>query len=88
MLPRKKINTVQIKKVFFDGNFENFALQINLASYHPANSSEYNQFNRGISIEYHYDSFFLAGVISGTAYTGTVFMPAWVKKLHLGVPSG
>jgi hypothetical protein len=45
----------------FDGKLENFALQINLASYHPGNSSEYNQFNRGIGIEYHLDSFFLAG---------------------------
>ena len=42
----------------FDGRLENFALQINLASYHPGNSDEYNQFNRGIGIEYHYDSFF------------------------------
>ncbi len=45
----------------FDGRLENFALQINIASYHPGNSDEYNQFNRGIGIEYHYDSFFLSG---------------------------
>ena len=45
----------------FDGRLENFALQINLASYHPGNADEYNQFNRGIGIEYHYDSFFIAG---------------------------
>jgi len=49
------------KESIFDGKLENFALQINLASYHPGNASEYNQFNRGIGIEYHYDSFFVAG---------------------------
>lgn len=49
------------KEGLFDGRLDNFALQINLASYHPGNASEYNQFNRGIGIEYHYDSFFLAG---------------------------
>ena len=45
----------------FDGNFERLALQINLASYHPGNADEYNQFNRGIGLEYHLDNFFLAG---------------------------
>ena len=49
------------RESIFDGNFERFALQLNLASYHPGNSSEYNQFNRGIGVEYHLDSFFLAG---------------------------
>ena len=49
------------RESIFDGNFERFALQINLASYHPGNASEYNQFNRGIGVEYHLDSFFLAG---------------------------
>ena len=45
----------------FDGNFENLAIQINLASYHPGSSGEFNEFNRGIGLEYHFDSFFLAG---------------------------
>jgi len=49
------------KESIFDGNFERLALQINLASYHPGNADEYNQFNRGIGLEYHLDSFFLAG---------------------------
>lgn len=49
------------RESIFDGNFERLALQINLASYHPGNASEYNQFNRGIGLEYYYDSFFLAG---------------------------
>lgn len=43
---------------FFDGNFENFVLQINIASYHPGVSEDYNEFNRGIGIEYHLDSLF------------------------------
>jgi len=49
------------RESIFDGNFERLAIQINLASYHPGNSSEYNQFNRGIGLEYYLDSFFLAG---------------------------
>lgn len=49
------------RESIFDGNFERLALQINLASYHPGNADEYNQFNRGIGLEYHLDSFFLAG---------------------------
>ncbi len=49
------------RESIFDGNFENLAIQINLASYHPGNASEYNQFNRGIGLEYYFDSFFLAG---------------------------
>ncbi len=49
------------KESLFDGNLENFALQLNLASYHPGSSADYNEFNRGIGIEYYFDSFFLAG---------------------------
>ncbi len=49
------------RESIFDGNVERLALQINLASYHPGNADEYNQFNRGIGLEYYFDSFFLAG---------------------------
>ena len=49
------------KESLFDGNFENLALQINIASFHPGDSDDFNQFNRGIGLEYHLDSFFLAG---------------------------
>ena len=49
------------KESLFDGNFENLALQINIASCHPGDSDDFNQFNRGIGLEYHLDSFFLAG---------------------------
>ena len=45
----------------FDGNLENLAIQINLASYHPGGSGEYNEFNRGIGLEYYFDSYFIAG---------------------------
>lgn len=49
------------RESIFDGNFDRLAIQLNLASYHPDNSDEYNQFNRGIGLEYYLDSFFLAG---------------------------
>ena len=45
----------------FDWNFERFAVQLNLASYHSNSSEDYNEFNRGIGIEYHLDNFFLSG---------------------------
>lgn len=45
----------------FDWNFERFALQLNIASYHPSSSEDYNEFNRGLGIEYHLDNFYLSG---------------------------
>ena len=42
-------------------DLENFAVQLNLASYHPNSSKDYNEFNRGIGVEYHLEEFFLAG---------------------------
>lgn len=49
------------RESYFDGKLENLALQLNLASYHPGNADEYNQFNRGIGLEYHLDAFYIAG---------------------------
>ena len=46
---------------FLGWDLENWAVQVNLASYHPNNSSDYNQFNPGIGLEYHYEHFFLTG---------------------------
>ncbi len=38
-------------------------LQVNVASYHPGASSDddFNEFNPGLGLEYHFDSFFIAG---------------------------
>jgi hypothetical protein len=38
-------------------------LQVNFASYHPDTSSEddFNEFNPGLGLEYHFDNYFLAG---------------------------
>ena len=45
----------------FDWNLERFALQLNIASYHPSSSRDYNEFNRGLGVEYHLDHFYLSG---------------------------
>ena len=45
---------------FLGWDLENWAIQVNLASYHPNNSEDYNEFNPGIGLEYHYEHFFLA----------------------------
>ena len=45
----------------FDLDLDGFALQLNIASYHPGSSRDYNEFNRGIGVEYHLDNFFLTG---------------------------
>lgn len=38
-------------------------VQINVASYHPSEDSDddFNEFNPGIGLEYHFDSYYLAG---------------------------
>lgn len=38
-------------------------LQVNLASYHPRadKDDDFNEFNPGLGLEYHYDNFFIAG---------------------------
>ncbi len=40
-----------------------FYVQVNLASYHPGADSDddFNEFNPGLGLEYHYENFFLAG---------------------------
>lgn len=68
----------------FDGKFENLALQINLASYHPGNSSEYNQFNRGIGLEYHLDSFFIAGGYFRNSLYRDSFYAGVAKEITFG----
>lgn len=45
----------------FDWNLDRWALQLNIASYHPNSSEDYNEFNRGLGVEYHLDNFFLTG---------------------------
>ena len=42
-------------------DYSPWALQINLASYHPNASEDYNEFNRGVGVEYHKPNYFLAG---------------------------
>ncbi len=55
-------------------NLERFALQLNLASYHPNSSEDYNEFNRGLGIEYHLDSFFLsAGYFWNSLYRDSFY---------------
>ena len=68
----------------FDGNFENFAIQINLASYHPGSSGEFNEFNRGIGLEYHLDSFFLAGGYFWNSLYRDSFYAGLGKELTFG----
>ena len=46
---------------FFNWDLDRFALQLNIASYHPNSSEDYNEFNRGAGVEYHLDSFFISG---------------------------
>ena len=46
---------------FLGWDLENWALQINLASIHPNSSEDYNEFNPGIGVEYHYEHFYLTG---------------------------
>ena len=38
-------------------------LQVNVASYHPSEDKEddFNEFNPGVGLEYHFDNFYLAG---------------------------
>lgn len=62
------------KESIFDGNFENFGLQLNLASFHPGGSDDFNQFNRGLGIEYYFDSFFLtAGYFWNSLYRDSFY---------------
>ena len=45
----------------FNWDLDRFALQLNLASHHPGSSEDYNEWNRGLGIEYHLDEFFITG---------------------------
>lgn len=45
----------------FNWDLDRFALQLNIASYHPSSSRDYNEFNRGLGVEYHLDNFFITG---------------------------
>ena len=40
-------------------DLENWAIQFNIASYHPNSDEDYNEFNPGIGIEYHLQQFYL-----------------------------
>ena len=76
---------------YFGWDLENWAVQINLASYHPNNSSDYNQFNPGIGLEYHYEHFFLtAGYFynsldKNSFYAGIGKELTWGTHLSFGV---
>ena len=58
----------------FNWNLDRFALQLNIASYHPNTSQDYNEFNRGLGIEYHLDSFFFsAGYFWNSLYRDSFY---------------
>ena len=44
---------------FSDWDLENWAIQFNIASYHPNSDEDYNEFNPGLGIEYHFEQFYL-----------------------------
>lgn len=70
--------------MFDNTDLERLALQINLASYHPGNADEYNQFNRGIGLEYHLDAFFLAGGYFWNSLYRDSFYAGVGKEITLG----
>ena len=60
---KEKLNdtyAAHIESILEDGRL---FLQVNFASYHPDTSSEddFNEFNPGLGLEYHFDNYFLAG---------------------------
>ena len=75
----------------FGWNLENWAIQFNIASYHPGASEDYNEFNPGIGIEYHYEHFYLtAGYFYNSLdkdsfYAGIGKELAWGNDFKYGI---
>lgn len=56
----KDIYSVDGESILEDGRL---FLQVNIASYHPnvSDDEDYNEFNPGLGLEYHFDNFFITG---------------------------
>ena len=76
---------------FLEWDLENWAIQFNIASYHPNSDEDYNEFNPGIGIEYHYEQFYLtAGYFynsldKNSFYAGIGKELTWGNEFRYGI---